>query len=94
VCSVAPIPVQPPPPEAFLDVLQGWGHTWIWNDMKVVGSMDWLTQAIAGGMLNVVTDGSYIRGSTIYPRPTGPTYALGPYTLEKEKEWYLLIVRR
>jgi hypothetical protein len=29
--------------------------------MKVVGGMDWLAQAIAGGALNAVTDGSYIR---------------------------------
>jgi hypothetical protein len=29
--------------------------------MKVVGGMDWLAQAIAGGTLNRVTDSSYIR---------------------------------
>jgi hypothetical protein len=29
--------------------------------MKVVRGMDWLAQAIAGGALNAVTDGSYIR---------------------------------
>jgi hypothetical protein len=47
----------------FLDVLQGWGHTWIWNEMKVVGGTEWLSQAIpGGGTLIAVTDGSYIRG--------------------------------
>jgi hypothetical protein len=45
----------------FLDVLRGWGHTWLWNNMKVVGGTDWLTQAIAGGTLIAVTDGSYIQ---------------------------------
>jgi hypothetical protein len=29
--------------------------------MKVVGGTDWLSQAIARGILIVVTDGSYIR---------------------------------
>ncbi len=29
--------------------------------MKVVGGTDWLSQAIAGGTLMAVTDGSYIR---------------------------------
>ncbi len=29
--------------------------------MKMVGGMDWLAQAIAGGVLNAVIDGSYIR---------------------------------
>jgi hypothetical protein len=60
VCSVAPLPAQPVLPATFLDVLRGWGHTWLWNEMKVVGGTDWLSQAIAGGMLVAVTDGSYI----------------------------------
>jgi hypothetical protein len=60
VCSVASLPVRPVLPETFLDVLWGWGHTWLWNEMKVVGGMDWLSWAIAGGMLVAVTDGSYI----------------------------------
>jgi hypothetical protein len=58
VCLVAPLLVRPPPPTTFLDVLQGWGHTWIWNDMKFVGGMDWLAQAIAGGTINAVIDSS------------------------------------
>jgi hypothetical protein len=49
VCSVAPLPIWPTPLWMFLDVLLGWGHTWIWNEMKVVGGMEWLAQVIAGG---------------------------------------------
>ena len=60
VCLVASFSIQPVPPALFLDVLQGWGHTWLWNEMKVVGDMDWLFQAIAGGMRVAVTDVSYI----------------------------------
>jgi hypothetical protein len=60
VCSVASLPVRPVPSATFLDVLWGWGHTWLWNEMKVVGGMDWLSRAIAEGTLVAVTDGSYI----------------------------------
>ena len=59
--SVASLPIRPVLPAPFLDVLQGWGHTWLWNKMKVLGGTDWLSQAIARGTLIVVTDGSYIR---------------------------------
>ncbi len=58
---VASLPIRPVLPAPFLDVLQGWGHTWLWNKMKVLGDTDWLLQATAGGMLIVVTDGSYIQ---------------------------------
>jgi hypothetical protein len=61
VCSVASLPFRLVPPMIILDVLRGWGHTWLWNEMKVVGGTDWLPQAITGGTLIAVTDGSYIR---------------------------------
>jgi hypothetical protein len=59
VCSVAPPPIRPI--ADFLDVLRGWGQTWIWDDLKVTGGTDWLAQAIADNSLVAVTDGSYIK---------------------------------
>jgi len=61
VCSLAPPPIRPIPPTDFLDVLRGWGQTWIWDDLKVTGGTDWITQAIADNILVAVTDGSYIK---------------------------------
>jgi hypothetical protein len=61
VCSVAPPPIRPMAPTDFLDVLRGWGQTWIWDDLKVTGGTDWLAQAIADNRLVAVTDGSYIK---------------------------------
>lgn len=61
VCSVASPPIRPIPPVDFLDVLCGWGQTWIWDNLKVAGSTDWVARAIADNNLMVVTDGSYIK---------------------------------
>jgi len=61
VCSVAPPPIRPIASTGFLDVLRGWGQTWIWDDLKVTGGTDWLAQAIAENSLVAVTDGSYIK---------------------------------
>jgi hypothetical protein len=43
----------------FINVLKGWGHTWIWDDLKVIRETDWIAQAIAEGTLVAVTDGLY-----------------------------------
>jgi hypothetical protein len=61
VCSVASPPVCPIPLAKFLDVLCGWGQTWIWNNLKVTGGTDWVAQAIALNSLVAVTDGPYIK---------------------------------
>jgi hypothetical protein len=61
VCSVTSPPVCPIPPVNLLDVICGWGQTWIWDDLKVTGETDWVAQAIVKNSLGVVTNGSYIR---------------------------------
>jgi len=54
VCSVAHLPIRPIAPKDFLDVLRGWGQTWIWEDLKVTGGTDWLAQAISDNSLVAV----------------------------------------
>ncbi len=61
VCLVATHTVCPELPCNFINVLKGWGHTWIWDDLKVTGGTDWIAQATAEGTLVAVTDGLYIR---------------------------------
>ena len=61
VCSVALPPIRPTPPTDFLDVLRGWGQTWIWDDLRVIDGTDWIARAIADNSLVAVTDGSYIK---------------------------------
>jgi hypothetical protein len=61
VCSVAPPPIRPIAPTNFLDVLRGWGQTWIWDELKVTDGTNWIAQAISKNCLLAVTDGSYIK---------------------------------
>jgi len=49
------------PPEDFLEVLQSWGHTWLWKRIKLTGNTDWIAEAIRHNTLVAVTDGSYIK---------------------------------
>jgi hypothetical protein len=48
-------------PSTFLEVLQSWGYTWIWEQMSVSGGTEWVDKFIIDGTLVVVTDRSYIR---------------------------------
>ena len=49
------------PPESFLDVLEEWGCTWLWDDMQLTGGTEWLGEAISEKCLMAVIDGSFIR---------------------------------
>jgi hypothetical protein len=48
-------------PCTFVDVLELWGNTWLWEHMTVRGGVEWLKHTILEGLLVAVTDGSYIR---------------------------------
>jgi hypothetical protein len=63
--STATHAMQSAAPSSFLEVLQSWGNTWLWEHMAVYGGVEWLEHAISVGTLVAVTDGSYIR--EIYP---------------------------
>ncbi len=57
VCLVVSHTIRPEPPTTFIDILKGWGHTWIWDNLKVIGETDWIAQAIAKGTLVAVMNG-------------------------------------
>jgi hypothetical protein len=46
-------------------VLQGWGETWLWDDLKVSGGTGWLAEAIQDESIVAVSDGSYL--PKLYP---------------------------
>ncbi len=63
--STATNAMQSAAPSLFLEVLQLWGNTWLWEHTAVYGGVEWLEHAISAGTLVAVTDSSYIQ--EIYP---------------------------
>jgi hypothetical protein len=59
--SVAPIAIPNPAPTTFMEVINSWGNTWLWEHMTITGRVTWVEESIADGMLLAVMDGSYIR---------------------------------
>ena len=63
-------PPQLEPPSTFKEVLEKWGHTWMWEGLRLSGDRDddagtWLKEAIEENTLVAVTDGSYMK--ELYP---------------------------
>ena len=48
-------------PTKIKEVLKEWGCTWMWKSLRIVGSGEWIKDAIEGWNLVAVTDGSYIK---------------------------------
>ena len=48
-------------PTKIKEVLKEWGCTWMWKSLQLVGSGEWIKEAIEGGTLVAVTDGSYVK---------------------------------
>jgi hypothetical protein len=58
--STAPCAAPATLPLTFLEVLEMWGNTWLWEHMTVMGGVTWISKLITQGSLDAVTDGSYI----------------------------------
>jgi hypothetical protein len=61
VCLVTTSMDRPEQATNFIDVLKGWGHTWLWANLKIPGGTSWIAEAITEGTLLAVADGLYIR---------------------------------
>ena len=48
-------------PTKIKEVLKDWGCTWMWKSLRLVGSDECIKDAIEGGTLAAVTDGSNIK---------------------------------
>ena len=48
-------------PTKIKEVLKEWVCTWMWKSLQLVESDEWTKEAIEGGTLVSVTDGSYIK---------------------------------
>jgi hypothetical protein len=72
--SAAPLACPAPAPTTFLEVLNSWGNTWLWDHMSVSGGTEWIHQSIIKGLLVAVTDGSHIR--ELYPHLCSAAFVL------------------
>jgi hypothetical protein len=72
--SAAPLARPALAPTTFLEVLNSWGNTWLWDHMSVSGGTEWIHQSIIKGLLVAVTDGSYIR--ELYPHLCSAAFVL------------------
>jgi hypothetical protein len=59
--STAPSTKPTTAPSSFLDVLQSWENTWLWEHLSVLGRVEWLKDLISDGTLVAITEGLYIR---------------------------------
>ena len=44
--STAVLAPRPQEPSSFLEVLESWGNTWLWDDLTVNGSVQWIEHTI------------------------------------------------
>ncbi len=65
VSSHMPMPPTRAAPTNFWEAMQGWGNTWLWDDLVVSGDIDWIAYSIADNSCVAVTDGSYMK--EVYP---------------------------
>ncbi len=61
VSSHTPQPPEKEAPSSFCSVVESWGNTWMWDNLKITGDIGWIAEAIANNTLSAITDGSYMK---------------------------------
>ncbi len=65
VVSYTPQPQETTKPTSFWGVVESWGDTWLWDNLKITSDIGWIADAINDNSLLAVTDGSYMKD--LYP---------------------------
>jgi hypothetical protein len=52
-------------PTNLWEAIQGWGNTWLWDNLVVSGDVNWIANSIADNSCVAVMDGSYMK--EVYP---------------------------
>ncbi len=60
-----PRPLIKSAPSNFWEAIQGWGNTWLWDNLAISGDISWIDESIADNSCVTVMDGSYMK--EIYP---------------------------
>jgi hypothetical protein len=58
----------------FWSIVESWGNTWMWDNLKITGDIGWIAEAIANNTLIAITDGSYMR--ELYPHLNSTAFVL------------------
>jgi hypothetical protein len=61
-------------PTSFWELMKKWGHSWMWEQMRIVGDDDWISAAITNNCFIAVTDGSYMM--EMYPQLNSAAFVL------------------
>jgi hypothetical protein len=61
VVSHTPRPQATTEPTAFWDVVESWGSTWMWDNLKIMGDISWIAESIADNSILTITDKSYMK---------------------------------
>jgi hypothetical protein len=56
-----PMPPIRAAPTNFWEMIQGWGNTWLWDNLVISGDISWIAKSIADNSCMAVTDGSYMK---------------------------------
>jgi hypothetical protein len=61
-------------PSTFREVLHEWGHTWMWDGLRLSGDSlgTWIEEAIKTNLLIAITDGSYMK--ELFPNMNSCTF--------------------
>ena len=61
-------------PSTFWEVIRGWGNTWMWDNLAIMGDLDWIAASIANNSCVAVTDGLYTKD--LYPYLNSAAFVL------------------
>ncbi len=65
VSSHTPMPPTRAALTNFWEAMQGWGNTWLWDNLVVSGDIGWIAGSIADNSCVAATDGFYMK--QVYP---------------------------
>jgi hypothetical protein len=59
--SHTPMPPTRAAPTYLWEAIQGWGNTWLWDNLVISGDIGWIANSIADNSCVGVMDGSYMK---------------------------------
>jgi hypothetical protein len=72
--SYLPHPPTKANPASFWEVIRAWGNDWMWDNVSIMGDLDWIVALIADNSCIAVTDGSYLK--EMYPHLNSAAFVL------------------